>query len=261
MRPSVRRRRCKRRQVLPLVCSRWRRLADAPPLVQSFRLQLAGERSAARLAAFRSWVQRSRADVRRLSVLTYMSDRVPAVSLGELLCALEACSGLEELRLTAELGHDLELGSRFAAAALPRLRLLHLRNTWGGLAVRRQAGAMAHLRELRLMGHPLRMGPAALLPPALTALHIGGFEDTHAAVPTQVCFSQPACLLASVRRAARCAATHATCMPLACPPPQVGALAQLERLRLSHFACMPDGFDVLSQLSQLTALELGGCDQ
>lgn len=188
--------------MLPLVCSRWRRLADAPPLVHSFRLHLAGPPSPARQAAFRRWVERSGPALRSLTIHTYYNDQVPEVQLGELLGVLAACSGLEELCFSTETRQALEVGSRLAAwaATMPRLRLLELDNSGAGVAVRRTAGDMAGLHELHLEGYPVRMVPAALLPPALTALHLGGgYEDT-GSVPAQVCSSlQPACLLSGAQ--------------------------------------------------------------
>ncbi len=132
-----------RRRVLPLVCSRWRRLADSPQLVRSFSLKFKGASSLARLPAFRSWLERlgAGAAVRSLRLVARptLEDHIDDYSTAdltqlrsELLCISAICSGLQELRVEQpvvphdQILPDSDVDVSSLAGALPSLRLLHL---------------------------------------------------------------------------------------------------------------------------------------
>jgi len=170
------------------VCSRWRRLADAPELVRSFSIHCRLAGSFPRLAAFRRWAERSgaAAAVRSLRLEAGLLEGIDPILTAEfvrmhkqLMRIAAACSGLQELRVES---YDLPLPefdvSRLAGA-LPSLRQLHLFQPDTTLLLQAALGSQSQLLDLRLQGRrPVRLGPAAALPPALTRLRLGGSSDT-----------------------------------------------------------------------------------
>ncbi len=177
--------------MLPLVCSRWRRLADSPQLVRSFSLFRPGLASLPCLAAFRGWLERSAAAAAvrslELSASAFAGGRYDNFSAAdkaqlrsELLRISAACGGLQQLTLEATFldlpGFDVSS----LLAGLPSLQLLHLSLPNTVLELQAPLDCLPQLRDLRLQGEPVRLGPAAALPPALTRLSLGGFADEHA---------------------------------------------------------------------------------
>ncbi|PRW58888.1 adenylate cyclase regulatory [Chlorella sorokiniana] len=231
-----------RHRLLPLVSTRWRRLADEPHLLRNLKFNWDGATLLSRLASFRRWLERSGggAAVRslRLEASPYYEDgRGKQYSAAEmeqlhrdLLCALAACSGLQEL-VARILVHNtlpaIDIGR--LAASLPSLRLLHLSVLNTQLAVDEPLGALSQLCDLRLNGGPVLLQPgwtvsgcAATLTSTLTRLHLGRF-DTEAL------------------------------------PAQVTALSRLAHLMVSLPDCSQAGLAPLRCLTALTALELEDC--
>ena len=63
------------------------------------------------------------------------------------------------------------------AGSLPSLRLLHLLLEPTEVLIDAPPDGLSQLQDLRVDGDPLRMQPAPALPPSLTRLHLGRFED------------------------------------------------------------------------------------
>lgn len=239
-----------RRRVLPLVCPRWRRLADEPSLVRSFHVKFKGTSALPRLAAFNGWLERSGAGAEMRSLRLFASSQLyfnddgeeiqDVEQLGsELQHMLAVCSGLQELRLVA-----------------PNIQL----------SIQEPLASHSALRDLRLKADPILLGPQAALPPALTMLHLtmlqlDGFEwrplfINGKPLPTQVSGSACAVL--------HCSQLQAPCTGVpekALTVLQVAALTPLVHLQLCALRCNRDGFGPLSCLTRLTAFGLSECLQ
>ena len=257
------------------MCSRWQRLADDPQFVRSFKVQLNTFTDAfSRLAAFRGWVERSGAGAAvrslRLEAGPFAAGDSdsdsdsndwpePEQLCSELSRIAAACAGLQQLRVETE--HtplpDIELSS--LAAALPRLRLLHLHVQDTRISVDAPVGSSSDLLDLRLVGHILTLAPGASLPPALTRLDLTSCTAEQGDFPAQVgcCHGRgPADCggWASLRFAVGCWIMKG--IPGCALLPQIGLLTKLEQLSLAAFQWDPTVFGVLSRLGRLTALEL-----
>lgn len=258
--------------MLPLVCPRWRRLADDPSLIRSFHLKFRGTSALLRLAAFRGWLEQSGAGaaVRSLRLRASSYDGNQVASFGssvlkqlhsELLCALAACSGLQELRCwTLDLDLPPVAVGRLANA-LPHLRLLHLSMENTKVLVEAPLGALTQLYDLRLTGDPVRVRPNASLPLALTRLRLGYFQEGQAALPAQVrtvfCNLPRHTRLAGVCQSLVIMLTYPSTHMLV----QLTRLSHLAHLELLSVACEPQGFEPLSHLTSLSALGLSGSIQ
>ena len=209
---------CCRRCVLPLVCSRWRRLADWPQLVHSFSLELLGAAELPRLTAFCRWLEQSGAGA---AVRSLQLEAIPIPNKkpyeegcllqlhSNILRAVAACGGLEELRVATR---DLRLPAVKVcslARGLPSLRLLHLQLETE-MRVTAHLGGLSQLCDLRVEGYPLYVHPDTTLPPALTRLHLGRFDNGQ---------EDPPELSPQVRLALQAeppAVSHSPCSPLRC---------------------------------------------
>lgn len=168
----------------------------------SFSLNLYGASALPRLAAFRGWLRQSasaaavrslRLEARQsfacsLRLERFSADELEQLHSGLLQCAA-ACSGLRQLRVVMpKQWHflpDVDVCS--LAAGLPRLQLLHLSLPATRLVVEAPLVSLPQLLDLRLLGQPAWLGPAAALPPALTRLGLGEFDRGQEECPPQVC--------------------------------------------------------------------------
>lgn len=186
-----------RRRVLPLVCSRWRRLSDDPQLLRCLSLEFNGSGSLSRLAAFRRWLGAGAAlhslRLEASPIVECDDDYYSITDLRQLHRDMfahipAACSGLRELRIqTWQLRlPDIDVGN--LAATLPSLRVLRLHAVLGArLLVLKSLGHLSNLHELRLEGDSWQLQPAAALPPALTRLDLSFCQLRQAVMPAQVC--------------------------------------------------------------------------
>ena len=176
--------------------------------MRRFWLILDGVHSLPRLAAFRGWLERSSAGA---AVRWLRLDASPFVTIheedeysksdlellrSELLRTAAAGGGLQQLTIeTTKLPlPDIEVGS--LAAALPSLRLLSLTFLDTVLLVEAPLNFLSELHDLQLRGEPVWLNPAAALPPSLTRLVLGSFDQGE--FPRQVSLHAPGACLAMV---------------------------------------------------------------
>lgn len=180
-----------RHQVAPLVCQRWRRLANsAPQLLRSLSLTIdANDAGAARLGAFATWVLAHAArHVQQLSLEVRSREQYSAgvqqwlvAAVTAIITACGTAGGLRELRL--QLDSSIFCIPMYWASSLQGLRHMSVMSIEAPLVWDIHKQALPSLEGLALSGVHLVLPATAYLPTSLTSLQLEG--EAAASLPVQ----------------------------------------------------------------------------
>jgi hypothetical protein len=172
-----------RHKAVPVVCRRWRQLANFQPLLQSVKLGITGPQHLPRLRSFCEWMllrasqHVSHLDLKLGSPVAAEAEESTAL-LAAAVAACRAAGCLTELRLElSPASHTFECTSWIAALHSLRQKTIV---TSGFLFVRVSLQPLTALQELTLNADELQLLPAARLPVSLTQLRLLaeiGFES------------------------------------------------------------------------------------